>query len=117
MVECINYFYRLFCLISYTDWLLAQARCEYITDPEELKENHQRQAEMFREYLYENKNIKKTEMWRMRQSKELDFPESASILRELCTFNSATDSFIYTAPKQHPNALFKFSHNANLEAN
>ena len=52
----------------------------------------------------------------MRQSKELDFPESACILRELCTFHSATDSFVYTAPKQHPNALFKFTHNANLDA-
>ena len=80
LVECIDYFYRLFCIISHSDLFLAQARCQYITDPDELKENHRRRAEMFREYLYEKKNIKKNEMWEMRQSNELDFPESASIL-------------------------------------
>ena len=47
-VQCMDYFYRIFCLVGYADWLLAQARCEFITDPEELKENHRRRAEMFR---------------------------------------------------------------------
>ena len=70
---------------------------------------------MFRQYLYERKSIKKKEMWKMRQSRELDFPESGSILSELCTFHPKTDSFVYTSPKEYPNGLFKLNHNANLD--
>ena len=71
---------------------------------------------MFREQLFEKKRIKKKTIWEMRQSKELDFPESASILTELCTFDVSSDSFVYTSTEQHPNPWFKFSHNANLNA-
>ena len=70
---------------------------------------------MFREYLFERKSIKKQEMWEMRQSKELDFPESSAILRELCTFRPASDSFVYTSHQHHPNPFFKFTRNANLD--
>ena len=70
---------------------------------------------MFRECLFERKSIKKKEMWEMRQSKELDFPESPSILRELCTFDTASDSFLYTSHGQYPNGFFKFALNSNLD--
>ena len=36
LVESINNFYRLFCLIAHADLILAQARSRFITDPEEL---------------------------------------------------------------------------------
>ena len=70
---------------------------------------------MFREYLFERKHIKKKEIQEMRQSKELDFPDSAYILSELCTFDLASDSFIYTSHEQHPNTWFKFTPNVNLD--
>ena len=65
--------------------------------------------------MFEKKSIKKKQMWEMRQSKELDFPESASILSELCTFDTASDSFVYKSSEQYPNAWFKFTLNANLD--
>ena len=95
MVECIDYFYRLFCLAGHADLLLAQARRQFITDPDELNQNQKKRAQMFRECLFERKNIKKKKMWEMRQSKELDFQESSYILRQLCTFDTAADSFLY----------------------
>ena len=70
---------------------------------------------MFREHLFERKSIKKKEMWEMRQSKELDFPESSNILRELCTFDTASDSFVYKSTEQYPNTWFKFALNSNLK--
>ena len=36
LVECLDYFHRLFCLVGYADLMLAQARHEFITDPDEL---------------------------------------------------------------------------------
>ena len=115
MVECIDYFYRLFCLAGHADLLLAQARRQFITDPEELDQSHRRRAQMFRECLFERKSIKKKKMWEMRQSKELDFPEPPSILRELCTFDTAADSFLYTSHGHYPDTFFKFTLNSNLD--
>ena len=45
----------------------------------------------------------------------MDFPEAASVLSELCTFHPKNDSFVYTSPKEYPNAFFKLNHNANLD--
>ena len=70
---------------------------------------------MFKECLFERKNIKKKEIWEMRQSEELDFPESASVLRQLCTFDTASDSFVYRSTERHPNTWFKFTLNSNLD--
>lgn len=44
LADCIDYSYRLFSLIAYADLFLEQARCEFITDLDELSCNNKKRA-------------------------------------------------------------------------
>lgn len=61
-----------------------------------------------RSFLYENNEIPRQKILKLKEQGCFNFPKATQILRQLCTFDYIKDSFCYANDTKYPNYLMRF---------